>query len=47
MAKLDGFESYGDATTVMRLLDGMKFNGRTIVCRIYNGEGKAREHADR
>ena len=47
MANLDGFESYDDARTVKRLLDGMEFNGGTIVCGIYNEEEEARERANR
>ena len=46
MAKLDRFESYDDARTVKRLLDGTEFNGGTIVCAIYNDEEEARERAN-
>ena len=46
MAKLDGFESYDDARTVKRLLDGMEFNDGTIMCAIYNEEEEARERAN-
>ena len=46
MAELDGFESYDDASTAKRLLDGREFNGGAIVCGIYNEEGEARERAN-